>query len=132
MLTVVPWLQELEVKGQRAGRAGDGGAGEAMKRLVLGVGCEVCAGLCVSASVCVCAPTAVRVCVYVCLCAHSWPCPCAQARLVSAFMCMRVHMQLVHSPVCVRAGVCAQCGCVCVPTRVCLGPLLPVVQPFSI
>ena len=103
-----------------------------MKRLVLEVGCEVCAGLCVSVSICVCAPTGVRVYVYMCLCARSWLCTCAQACLVFAFMCMRVRMQLVHNPVCVHVGLCAQCDCVCVPTRVCLGPLLPVVQPFSI
>lgn len=72
VLTVLIWLQELEVKGQRGRRAGDGGMnGDSVMSLGLELGFEVCTGSCVCGHLCVhasvCTDVPVSVCPHVCV-----------------------------------------------------------------
>lgn len=114
-MAVVPWLQELEVKSQRAGRAGDGGVDEAYtKHLVLEVGCEVCAGLCVS--------------VYLCVCTHRCTCACVRTHgsahvprhVCSLHSCVCMSTCNLSTTLCVCVWVCVHSVTVCVCPHVCV------------
>ena len=87
--------------------------------------------VCVRISVCrapVCTHRRVCLCVHVPVCIHTCLYTCLRTPVF-------VYVHCVHA--CPRPCVCTwvcvcMCACVCVPTRVCLGALLPVVQQFSI
>lgn len=110
------------MKGELAGIAGDGGADEAMKCLVLGVGCEVCVGLCVRPlSVCVHPRLCTSMCT--CACVHTHGPAYAPRHVWSLHSCVCVSTCSSSRALCVCVWVCVHSVTVCACPHVCVwGP----------
>lgn len=109
-MIVLTWLRELEVKGQRRGRAGGGGHMSLVRKW--NVKC-VQASVCVHVCLCACAHARLRLCVAACLCPRAYMSlctyPCARLPMCSLSTSLCVHMCL---RVCVWGGSVSCCSAV--------------------